>query len=60
MPIRTKNAPRMRDDVKVGYEAQYSQMADFIHANPPLNVSDWCGERLREDKRWKYGVLPKG
>jgi len=34
--------------------------ADFILANPPFNVSDWGGERLREDQRWKYGVPPKG
>ena len=29
---------------------------DYILANPPFNVSDWGGERLREDARWKYGV----
>jgi len=34
--------------------------ADFILANPPFNISDWGGERLREDKRWKYGVPPTG
>ena len=34
--------------------------ADTILANPPFNVSDWGGERLREDKRWKYGVPPAG
>jgi type I restriction enzyme M protein len=34
--------------------------ADFILANPPFNVSDWGGERLRDDKRWKYGVPPTG
>ncbi len=34
--------------------------ADFILANPPFNVSDWGGERLADDKRWKYGVPPKG
>src|SRR5262249_12097960 len=34
--------------------------ADFILANPPFNVSDWGGERLREDKRWQYGVPPAG
>ena len=34
--------------------------ADFILANPPCNVSDWGGERLRDDKRWKYGVPPPG
>ncbi|MCA3223151.1 MAG: SAM-dependent DNA methyltransferase [Burkholderiales bacterium] len=34
--------------------------ADFILANPPFNISDWGGERLREDKRWQYGVPPAG
>ena len=34
--------------------------ADYILANPPFNVSDWGGERLRDDKRWQYGVPPAG
>ena len=34
--------------------------ADFILANPPFNISDWGGERLTDDQRWKYGVPPKG
>ena len=34
--------------------------ADFILANPPFNVSDWGGDRLREDGRWKYGPPPTG
>src|SRR5216110_2427921 len=34
--------------------------ADYVLANPPFNVSDWRGELLREDKRWKYGVPPAG
>ena len=34
--------------------------ADFILANPPFNVSDWGGEQLREDTRWKFGVPPVG
>ena len=34
--------------------------ADFILANPPFNMSDWGGERLREDARWKYGAPPVG
>ena len=33
---------------------------DFIMANPPFNVSDWGGERLREDFRWAYGAPPVG
>ncbi|USN45313.1 MAG: SAM-dependent DNA methyltransferase [Candidatus Woesearchaeota archaeon] len=34
--------------------------ADFIIANPPFNISDWGGERLREDVRWRYGTPPTG
>ena len=34
--------------------------ADFILANPPFNISDWGGDRLREDVRWKYGIPPVG
>ena len=34
--------------------------ADFILANPPFNISDWGGERLREDVRWVFGQPPVG
>ncbi len=34
--------------------------ADYILANPPFNMDKWGGERLREDKRWKYGIPPAG
>ena len=34
--------------------------ADYVLANPPFNVSDWGGDRLREDARWKYGPPPVG
>ena len=34
--------------------------ADVILANPPFNVSDWGGQRLREDVRWRYGTPPVG
>ena len=34
--------------------------ADFILANPPFNVSDWGGDRLRDNVRWKFGVPPVG
>ena len=34
--------------------------ADFIIANPPFNISDWGGDRLRDDMRWKYGAPPAG
>jgi len=32
--------------------------ADYILANPPFNDSDWRGELLKDDKRWKYGIPP--
>ncbi len=34
--------------------------ADYILANPPFNDSDWGGERLKTDPRWRYGVPPVG
>ncbi|MBK6911292.1 MAG: SAM-dependent DNA methyltransferase [bacterium] len=34
--------------------------ADFVIANPPFNDSDWRGELLKDDKRWKYGTPPTG
>jgi type I restriction enzyme M protein len=34
--------------------------ADFIIANPPFNDSDWSGELLTSDARWKYGTPPSG
>lgn len=33
--------------------------ADFILANPPFNDSDWGGELLQDDVRWKFGVPPR-
>ena len=34
--------------------------ADFILANPPFNISNWYGAKLKDDPRWKYGLPPKG
>jgi type I restriction enzyme M protein len=34
--------------------------ADYILANPPFNVSEWGGESLKDDIRWKYGTPPTG
>ena len=33
---------------------------DYILANPPFNISDWGGERLRDDPRWVHGTPPAG
>ena len=34
--------------------------ADYILMNPPFNDSDWSGELLENDARWKYGRPPAG
>jgi len=41
-------------------DAHKDVKTDFLLANPPFNDSDWKGEMLREDVRWKYGVPPVG
>jgi len=41
-------------------DAHRDLKADFVIANPPFNDSDWSGELLRNDARWKYGVPPAG
>jgi type I restriction enzyme M protein len=41
-------------------DLQKDLKADFLLANPPFNDSDWKGEMLREDLRWKFGVPPVG
>jgi type I restriction enzyme M protein len=34
--------------------------ADYIMANPPFNVSDWSGQLLENDVRWRFGKPPNG
>ena len=34
--------------------------ADYIMANPPFNISEWGGDKLTHDSRWKYGIPPSG
>jgi len=34
--------------------------SDFVLANPPFNDSDWRGDLLRDDVRWRFGVPPTG
>ena len=34
--------------------------ANYILANPPFNVSDWGGELLVDDQRWRFGTPPSG
>ena len=34
--------------------------ADYILANPFFNDSDWSGELLQDDVRWRFGTPPTG
>jgi type I restriction enzyme M protein len=52
--IGTHNADTFLNDLHKGLKA------DFILANPPFNIKDWGGEKLREDVRWQYGTPPTG
>lgn len=33
---------------------------DFILANPPFNLKDWGGDKLKDDPRWDFGIPPEG
>ncbi|MFB5281813.1 type I restriction-modification system subunit M [Peribacillus sp. Hz7] len=52
--IGTHNADTFHNDVHKGLKA------DYILANPPFNIKDWGGDKLREDVRWQYGTPPVG
>jgi type I restriction enzyme M protein len=51
-------------DIRFGDTLHNDQLkdlkADYILANPPFNISDWGGELLRNDVRWKFGTPPTG
>ncbi|NDW11163.1 type I restriction-modification system subunit M [Dysgonomonas sp. 520] len=33
--------------------------ADYIMANPPFNMKEWCSGKISNDVRWKYGTPPE-
>ena len=33
---------------------------DYVLANPPFNLKDWGGDKLKEDPRWDYGIPSEG
>lgn len=41
-------------------DAHKDLKADYVLANPPFNDSDWKGELIRNDIRWKFGEPPIG
>lgn len=52
--IGRHNADTFQNDLHKGLRA------DYILANPPFNISDWGGEKLKDDARWAYGIPPVG
>ena len=52
------------NDVRTGDTFRQDKLSnlkvDYILANPPFNISDWGGENLQDDVRWKYGTPPTG
>jgi type I restriction enzyme M protein len=52
--LGTHNADTFHEDL------HKTLKANFILANPPFNISDWGGDKIQEDIRWKYGVPPTG
>ncbi len=56
--IEADLGPRWGDTVHEDHHPDLK--ADYVLANPPFNISDWGGEQLRDDPRWRYGVPPPG
>ncbi len=34
--------------------------ADHVLVGPPYNDGNWCGELLKDEMRWRFGVPPAG
>ena len=49
---------RWNDDGSFLNDAHPDLRADYVIANPPFNDSDWSGDLLRTDGRWRYGEAP--
>ena len=41
-------------------DAHPDMKMDYVIANPPFNDSDWSGQLLRGDARWRHGEPPAG
>ena len=52
-----RNADSFRADLHPDLKADFVPVRKDL-ANPPFNMSDWGGENLRQDARWKFGMPP--
>ena len=50
-----RNADSFRADLHPDLKADFVPVRKGL-ANPPFNMSDWGGENLRQDVRWKFGM----
>src|SRR3989442_445861 len=50
-----RNADSFRKDLHPGLKADLVPVWKDL-ANPPFNMSDWGGENLWQDIRWKFGI----
>ncbi len=53
-----RNADSFRADLPSDLKADFVPVRKDL-ANPPFNMSDWGGENLRQDVRWKFGMPPE-
>ncbi|HZL79119.1 MAG TPA: hypothetical protein VFC17_09710 [Candidatus Limnocylindrales bacterium] len=52
-PLRLERCPSL-----AGAGAGGRRPGEGRCGNPPFNMSDWDGENLRSDVRWKFGMPP--
>jgi len=52
-----RNADSFHADLHPDLKADFVPVRKDL-ANPPFNMSDWGGENLRQDVRWKFGMPP--
>jgi len=50
-----RNAGSFRTDLHPDLKADFVPVRKDL-ANPPFNMSDWGGENLRQDVRWKFAM----
>ena len=59
-PVRRVTS-RLPSSFRASLRLRHSDLrTDNLLVNPPFNISDRGGDRLRDRRRWQYGVPPTG